>query len=307
MREGLEKCRATLRRVETKLGQLKRSINRYHTNSHVIVPQDDLQNGERLFCLKQVKQPPLSISIQVTEITCLMRAALDHLMYLIIWDSLGHELPAGEFAPYFPIYKNEDDFDKQMAKLNRNYGLQQDVADWLRSHQGYSSPNLTERTLIILNSIVGIAKHRFHNAFDAKLNQTTSRLTGISGVSDGMQVENNIINGIQLRSFRIERAAFEEGAIVARAILGKDVVGPLQMGGGMGIHLVGGTSTGPIVQETMDSIMRQLDINFTLSQRLEFSPGAGVPANVDAHQLLSVVNRSLRDQILGKNFVTDRF
>lgn len=311
MSQGLIECRETVKRVNGKIGNLKRSIDRYHSNSCRIVAEDNLEKAERIYRLVDVNQPPLGIAMQVTEITCLMRAALDHLMFLLVSQARGTPLPDNEFSPYFPICSTEAKFDKAGTDLQKNYGLSQDVIDWLKRIQAFHAPDPKNRVLYQLTSIVGIAKHRFHNVMEVAAGNTIGKLHGIGGLSATSTVVDNTFNGIRVTAFEILGGDFKEGAPIARVALGRNAGGGLVLGrgasmtlGGTGASFATSNSAGPVSQEFMDAAIDQLKIDLKPSQHMRFGPGSGVAEGIEVVSLLKTINGFLQKEILGKNNVT---
>ena len=248
MNPSPRQCRETIKRVNAKIGHLKRSITKYHSSSHRIVSEDNLDRGERLYRLADVREPPSPIAIQVTEIVSLMRTALDHLMYLLIGP-----LPEDQNAPGFPILKDEAEFDKKLGALAKKHALPANVIQWLKSLQGYSEADPKTRVLGQLNSLAGISKHRFHNEIVVQHQRTQGKLIGVSGISHSHRVDNNVFNGVAVGAFEILKPKFEDGQPVARVALASRAGGGLVLGrganmtlGGTGASFATYTSPGPV-------------------------------------------------------------
>lgn len=312
MSQGLAECRKTLRHVRTKLNNLKRSIERYDFRACKVVPDDNLEASERLYRLSEVQEPPLNISIQVTEITCIMRAALDHLMYLIwVQANNGTEPPPGFHTPYFPTVKDSAQFDKDIADCNRKMArlngyptsLDQAVVHWLKSHQHYTATDDKTRPLIVLNDIVRVAKHRFHIKTQASRTKSRGSILSMSGFGEGCVVENNVINGIGVAKFEVTPADFKDGEIVGRVVLGINLRAPLSMG--RSITWTSDPLQIPLTKEMMDLLMGELSANIKVTTQLLFGPSDGIAEGLPVYELLNAIFTYLDQFIFGSNPITD--
>jgi hypothetical protein len=303
MSTALKACLTTLSHVNRKIKRLSRQIDRYYTNSLTISYRDDLETASRTYIVGTLKEIPLSFSLQVTEIACLMRAALDHLFFEIIQSKRSSPIPAAEHVEAFPCIHRLDQVDKKLEELKTKYQLDQDTIDWLKSHQGCSAPEQRHRVLIQLSEIVGISKHRFHTTSKVVRRQTRGTLQGlVQGMNETTRFENNTINGVDVCSFELFKSDIAAGAELAKVTLGRPVPSPLVMGTN-GIQR-SFEKIGPLRSDEMNELMSSLSVELDVIQSLQFAEGSGVAEDMGVINLLTVIHDYLTKHMFNENVVT---
>ncbi len=165
MRRPLDGCRASVKRINAKLYQLEERIARYHASAYKVVADDDLLVGKRVYRLANVVEPPVDISVDITDIANLMRTTLDHLMWVLVEQANGGMVPSElKETLYFPIVEESARFVD--ARVNAIHNFNRGETAWLRSLQEYNRTNPQERSLLLLNKVVKISKHRYHHSLE---------------------------------------------------------------------------------------------------------------------------------------------
>lgn len=331
MSKPLDSCRATLVRIDAKLDELERSVRDYELHSCRIVADDNLQLGERLYRLKNVVEPPIDLSIDVTEIACLMRSALDHLMFQLVERANPGGLSNEQReSSQFPIPKDGKTCFDVSDSRKRRLNLDSDVWNHLDTLQLYAETNRADRPLAALSEIVNVAKHRFHNTLEAVVPKTLSAFMGTSGLLYDNHIGMHMtVGSVRIRAIHSVKASFEEDAVVYRIVPEKptrvrrvvidpaDDFDPLDLT----IRLYGvvdfGNDNASLLSRAQavrgerwlprpwGKYFEQLDVNVEVAQKIVFGPGSGIVENRAVLDTLKTIRDYLRHAVFADRGVIE--
>lgn len=220
MSSTLRTYRATLDRIDSRLTDLKRKVRNYHRRACKIRYCDDLDRGERIYRLAKVQEPPDELSIDVTEIVCLMRAALDHLFYAMVTAAHGGTLGDPRLARkvHFPIPENPVPVDR-LGKEKSAFRLRADQWDWVDRLNQCGTADPRERVLRVLSALTNTAKHRFHNGLTTVTPRSMNTINGKWSIwQDTWGMYTNMGNRRIIAYHSMPNPEFQEGAEIFRIV-----------------------------------------------------------------------------------------
>jgi hypothetical protein len=149
----LEGCRAKLDRAEAHLVHLESLIRAYRNDCCRIEPKYNVKAGEVTFQAREVKQPPVEISLLAGEILHNLRCPLDYLVSAIV--RRRHYTPTHSHA--FPISTNAKEFQREsVARLKH---VPNTLVTEIEGLQPYNGRTPYQHPLFLLESFNNRDKH----------------------------------------------------------------------------------------------------------------------------------------------------
>lgn len=220
-RDPLAGCIAKIERAEVHFDSLHSKINAFlngEPKPYGFVAEIDVEASQALWRLHIVEEPPLEWSTIAGDYVQNLRAALDHLIWVLV-KANGHEPGRGNAFPIFDVEPTDKSSNGERRKWNRQvHGLHPSVLRFLDLCQPYKGPDRpSTHVLAGLRTLSNEDKHRtLLPAFMAIAEHKEAKLRGLE-TSDIKRPD------LETLKVRAGRPLKEESVVIEMAI---EVTGP---------------------------------------------------------------------------------
>jgi len=183
-RYPLAGCVAKLQRAEAHIDTLHAKIGTFLKGEPVpygLIPEVDVQASKALWRLRVIEEPPLEWSTITGDYVQNLRAALDHLIWVLV-KANGFEPTNSNAFPIFDVKPPDKSSHGERQRWNRQvYGLHPSVLRFLDLCQPYKGPDRPSAHILAgLRTLSNEDKHRtLLPAFVAVDERTQSKLRGL--------------------------------------------------------------------------------------------------------------------------------
>jgi hypothetical protein len=183
-RDPLAGCSAKLKRAELHFKSLHTEIGAFlkrEPKPYRFVPEIDMEASQALWRLNVVEEPPLEWSTIAGDCMQNLRAALDHLIWVLV-KANGFEPTNSNAFPIFDVKPPDKSSNGERMRWNRQvYGLHPSVLRFLDLCQPYQGPDRpSTHALAGLRALSNEDKHRtLLPAFVAVDERKQSKLRGL--------------------------------------------------------------------------------------------------------------------------------
>ncbi len=202
-RDPLAGCIAKVERAEAHFHSLHPKISTFLNSEpkpYRFVAEIDVEAAKALWRLHVVEEPPLEWSTIAGDYVQNLRAALDHLIWVLV-KANGHEPTRGNAFPIFDVKPPDRRSHGERQRWNRQvYGLHPSVLGFLDRCQPYKGPDPPgTHVLAGLRTLSNEDKHRtLLPAFVAVAENKPSKLRGL----ETRDIERPDLNTLQVRAGR---------------------------------------------------------------------------------------------------------
>jgi hypothetical protein len=202
-RDSLAGCIAKVERAEAHFESLHPKIGAFlngEPKPYRFVPEIDMQASKALWRLHVVEEPPLEWSTIAGDYVQNLRAALDHLIWVLV-KANGFTPTGGNAFPIFDVEPPDKSGNGERLKWNRQvHGLHPSAIRFLELCQPYNGPDGPgAHTLAALRTLSNEDKHRtLLPAFVAVAEDKPSKLRSL----ETRDIEKPDIEKLQIRAGR---------------------------------------------------------------------------------------------------------